>query len=179
MLDLNGELDSRGTIQLDKTLKELVQARHYWVVLDISAIRFLGNQTLSVLLSHLKECRAGGGDIKILSPQRNVLHYLKSNPMFELFEMYSSRTEAIASFPAGPPPVNVDSSATPSPPAKPPSPPENPEAIETRFATGEILYGNSCMLVTLIKSLEQKGILTSEEASSLIHTDIHAKGEME
>ncbi|HOJ61286.1 MAG TPA: STAS domain-containing protein [bacterium] len=178
VLSLMGEIDSRGNQQLDKTLAEAADKGHYKIILDLSSIRFLGNQTLSLLLSHLKEFRGNRGDIKFLNPQRGLLQYLKQNRVIELFSIFSTRSEALAAFTAAP------GSETPAPSAEErfaalgTSPAglrtESPSAaaldknLKSRFETGEILYANSCMLATLIKSLEAKGILTAEEASELL-----------
>jgi len=64
VLSLLGELDSRGHQHLDKALKDAIDGRVFKVVLDLSSIRFMGQQTLSLLISHMKELRANGGDIR-------------------------------------------------------------------------------------------------------------------
>jgi anti-anti-sigma factor len=177
VITVAGEFDGRGNLQLDKSLKELAHSGNYKIVMDISAIRFMGNQTISILLSNLKEFRAGGGNIKVLNPQRPVLQYLKSNRMFELFEIYASRTEAVNSFQETSPARKNASPSTTSPEQtrplekSPAKSDDKEESLESRFATGEILYVNSCMLATLIKTLEQKGIISSEEALQLMNTD--------
>jgi len=182
ILSLGGEVDSRGNQQLDKTLQEAVQQGRFQVILDLSSLRFLGNQTISLLLSHLKEFRGNRGDIKLLIPQRGLMQYLKQNRVIELFSIFSTRAEAVAAFALG-------AAAGPPLPTRDPAPlrlpvlpgasafPENREnavsepALKSRFETGEILYANSCMLATLIKSLEAKGILTAEEAGELLDYD--------
>ncbi len=180
VLTLTGELDSRGNQLLDKELKELTREGRYKIILDIAAIRFLGSQTLSLLLANLKEVRAGGGNIKILNAQRAVLQYLKSNRIIELFEFFVSRAEAINSYlktertssestSSRQPPLNASNivektaSETITPTIQP------SEDAANRFETGEILYANSCMLATLIKLLETKGVLTAAEASELMN----------
>ncbi|MFB3786451.1 MAG: STAS domain-containing protein [bacterium] len=183
ILSLQGEVDSRGNQQLDKVLLEAVQQGRFKIILDLSSVRFLGNQTISLLLSHLKEFRSNRGDIKLLSPQRGLLQYLKQNRVIELFTIFSTRSEALAAFVQG-------AAAEPSPPVRDAAAPSRPgvlsgelsfpdsreadapdPALKSRFETGEILYANSCMLATLIKSLEAKGILTAEEAGELLDYD--------
>jgi len=175
VLTLTGELDSRGNQLLDKTLKDVGQNGIFKVVLDISALRFMGNQTVSLLLSNLKDIRAGGGNIKLLNPQRTVHQYLKQNRMIELFEIHSSRAEAVRSFeesvPRNKSPERSGSTAHPAQggeTAMTPSLDTSEADIGSRFQTGEILYANSCMLATLIKRLEAKGMLTAEEAGELM-----------
>ena len=180
VLVLTGELDTRGNLVLDKVLKDLAQTGSYKAVLDLTAIRFMGNQTISILLSNLKEYRAGKGNIKMLNPQRTVFQYLKSHPMYELFQIYSSKTEAVMSFAKDIPPGKVTVEIKSQTVDKEPAALPKEENLESKFATGEILFANSCMLATLIKTLEQKGILTSQEVFELLNPEqIPLKGELE
>ncbi len=224
VLSMSGDMDSRSNMQLDKNLKALCQSGIYKVVLDVSMLRFIGNQTISVLISNLKEMRAAGGNIKFLNPQRKVVEYLKQNRIFEIFEIFSSRAEAVKSYddvitkepdkkpdatastqaqpdasqpsaaaPARPSATEhaayiVNNKKTEKPVAVPQSyePAEEPSAAEkprpisasearevkNRFETDEVIYANSCMLVTLIKILENKGVLEAEEAAGLLDHDL-------
>lgn len=185
VLSLVGELDSRGHQQLDKTLKDLIEGRIYKLVLDLSVIRFMGQKTIGLLISHMKELRANGGDIRFLNPQRALMQYLKQNRVIELFQVFSTRAEALDSYkvnpafsPSSSPKAGTAESFSPQPAA---SPSQNrshapgatdsidtDSSLKTRFETGEILYANSCMLATLIKMLEAKGMLSSEEAGDLM-----------
>ena len=126
------------------------------------------------------------------------LQYLKKNRLFELFEIYSARAEAVQSYtPAQP--------KTPPPPAPSPekekteasspvihdvtderSDPKTPSTKDSiallgeQFKTGEILYANSCILAALIKVLESKDLLTANEASELMEYErLSTKGASE
>lgn len=179
LLTLVGEVDSRGHQQLDKALKDIIEERIFKIVLDLTLIRFMGQQTISLLISHMKELRANGGDVRFLNPQRALMQYLKQNRVIELFQVYSTRAEAIDSFAktshaaesspvkeanalAGDISISKPMDATVSGAG------EIAPSLKSRFETGEILYANSCMLATLIKMLEIKGMLSPEEASDLM-----------
>lgn len=211
VININGELDSRGNQLLDKTLKDLGSNGNYKIVIDLSTIRFVGSQTISLLVSNLKEIRAGGGNIKFLNPQRAVMQYLKSNRIIELFECYSSKNEAVLSYDSGgkqdgqaAPPRNAPATrpqsnaktapkpaaSTTAKPAQPapkprqdppkaaPPPAINPNSaisnvseLGENLQAGEVLYANSCILATIVKLLEQKGVLSSKEAEDLLSYD--------
>lgn len=203
VISINGELDSRGNQLLDKTLKDLGANGSYKIVIDLSTIRFVGSQTISLLVSNLKEIRAGGGNIKFLSPQRAVMQYLKSNRIIELFECYSSKNEAVLSYGSGnkqdkpAAPQRGASAAKPQPSAHAapkhtqPAPKTRPEpqqaapppAVNPNSAisnvselgenlqAGEVLYANSCILATIVKLLEKKGVLSAKEAEDLLSYD--------
>jgi anti-anti-sigma factor len=172
VLNLIGELDSRGNQQLDKSLTELVRTKIFKVILDLTSIRFMGHQSISIIISHLKEFKANSGNIVFLNPQRMVLQHFKSNRIPEIIEIYSTRSEALKAL--GDTSGRQETGSTiPDSPAKKPaalSEQSNEEItqLRSRFETGEFLYANSCMLATLIKTLETKGILTSEEARELM-----------
>ena len=181
VLSLVGELDSRGHQQLDKTLRDLIDGNIFKVVLDLAVIRFMGQKTISLLISHMKELRANGGDVRFLNPQRALMQYLKQNRVIELFQVFSTRAEALESYknptsvqpasPAGSSNANVSAPSSDSSKqsgADTKSSAEVDPTMKSRFETGEILYANSCMLATLIKMLESKGMLTSEEAGDLM-----------
>ncbi len=184
VLSLVGEMDSRGHQQLDKTLKDLIEGHVYKLVLDLSVIRFMGQKTISLLISHMKELRANGGDIRFLNPQRALMQYLKQNRVIELFQVFSTRAEALDSYKVNPALSSSSSKAVAaeSSPGQSSAPPsqnrshapsgadtiDTDSSLKTRFETGEILYANSCMLATLIKMLEAKGMLSTEEAGDLM-----------
>ncbi len=197
IININGELDSRGNQMLDKTLKDLAAAGHYKVIIDLSSIRFVGSQTVSLLVSNLKEIRAGGGNIKFLNPQRAVMQYLKSNRIIELFQCYSTKNDAVLSYESsggkqsvqpGPAssakpaqrhstasPAKTNPAPRPEPKPAPPPPPKEGKSgisptlqLSENLQAGEILYANSCILASLVKSLEKKGILSSKEAADLL-----------
>lgn len=214
VININGELDSRGNQLLDKTLKDLGSNGNYKIVIDLSTIRFVGSQTISLLVSNLKEIRAGGGNIKFLNPQRAVMQYLKSNRIIELFECYSSKNEAVLSYDSGTkqeeqaapprsapatrpqsaaqtaPKPAASTTAKPAQPAQPapkprqdppkaaPPPAINPNSaisnvseLGENLQAGEVLYANSCILATIVKLLEKKGVLSSKEAEDLLSYD--------
>jgi len=177
VLSLLGELDSRGHQHLDKALKDAIEGKIFKVVLDLSSIRFMGQQTLSLLISHMKELRANGGDIRFLNPQRSLMQYLKQNRVIELFQVYSTRSEALDSFRSANPAESTaakDSAVSGGETAVKQTNDSTAgsfdisPSVKSRFETGEVLYANSCMLATLIKMLETKGMLSPEEAGDLM-----------
>ncbi|MEW6236300.1 MAG: STAS domain-containing protein [Candidatus Omnitrophota bacterium] len=177
ILNLIGELDSRGNQHLDQAIKDSIARGHFKIVLDVQSIRFIGSQTISMLISNLKEIRAAGGNIKIIKPQRAVLQYLKQNRIVEIFDIYSSKAEAVQAFETGKSaaPAGAAANAESQSAAGDASESEDSSTpladinlLKARFETGEILYANSCMLATMIKILEKKGVLTSTEAGELM-----------
>ncbi len=195
VLTLVGELDSRGNQGLDKAIKGLASRNLFKIILDVQSIRFIGSQTVSLLISNLKEIRAGGGDIKMIKPQRAVLQYLKQNRIFEIFDIFASKAEAVHAFEkAAPKEIPEEKSLATN--AEPTSIPLSPvkektdeklesgavtaEELKSKFETGEILYANSCMIATMIQMLESKGILSSEEARELMDAEkLSMKGAVE
>ena len=180
---LTGELDSRGHHLLDNAFKDLISQQCFNVILDLTSIRFFGNQTVSLLLSHMKDQRANQGDIKFLNPHRMLLSHLKKNRITELFKIFSTKAEAINSFTTDPPPApsspppstqsaaarsqeNAAVSPVMSEPVQANADPN--ESIQSQFDSGAILFANSCMLAALIKVLEAKHLITTEEASDLM-----------
>jgi len=181
ILNLVGELDSRGNQHLDQAIKDSISKGRFKIVLDVQSIRFIGSQTISMLISNLKEIRAAGGNIKIIKPQRAVLQYLKQNRIVEIFDIYSSKAEAVQAFEMGKSPASAGTTTNADNVSAADSASGNSESeeagsaaladvsqLKSKFETGEILYANSCMLATMIKMLEKKGVLTSTEAGELM-----------
>lgn len=174
ILTLSGDIDSRSNQHVDQAIREVTSAGIYKVVMDVAGMRFMGNQLISKLVSNLKELRAGGGDIKLVNPQRAVAQYLKQNRLFEIFDIFSSRIEAVRSFAS---PEDADSKANAEPVIQSSDktgstvtamPSATAQLNKNHFETGEVLYANSCMLATLIRMLESKNIISPEEANELI-----------
>ncbi|MBI1388094.1 MAG: STAS domain-containing protein [bacterium] len=192
VITITGDFDSRSNQHLDKTLKTLSISGVCKIVLDVSSLRFIGNQTVSVLISNLKELRAAGGNIKILNPQRQVIDYLKQNRIFEIFEIFPSRAEAVNSYKTGKGALSAEEldktaparageapsfSEAPSPRPSaaarfastgPQPPAQDATSARAKFETDEVLYANSCMLTALVKLLEKKKVITAGEARELL-----------
>lgn len=179
-----GEFDSRSNTQIDTAIKDLSYTGSNFIVIDLAMVRFMGIQTLNVIISNLKEVRAGGGDIRFLNPHKRVVDYLKQNRLFEIFQIFTTRREAVESF--GPPEekksardrvqvdkdasVISDESSSASGSSSGAGAAASPES-QVDFESGSVLFANSCMIASTIHLLKNKGVLTEEEADTLLGYD--------
>lgn len=115
-----------------------------------------------------------------------MIDYLKQNRLFEIFKIFTSRREAVDSFltgdPSGPKAVPIVE-PEPESPRKTLLNNSQPQAASDSkdhaaqqenhadFESGSMLFANSCMLASMIHLLQKKGVITEDEAETLLGYD--------
>ncbi|NLH98309.1 MAG: STAS domain-containing protein [Chthonomonadales bacterium] len=79
-----------------KRAMEPVLADAREAILDLAAVRFMDSSGLGALLSCLRRLTAGGGSLKLCSLQKPVRSVMEMVRMHRVFDIYDTRSDALA-----------------------------------------------------------------------------------
>jgi anti-sigma B factor antagonist len=91
------ELDASNTGELKQDIGPVLEANKK-LVIDLSRLHFVDSSGLGVLLSCLRQIRAGGGDLKLSGMQKQVRAVFELVRMHRIFDIYATREEAVRAF---------------------------------------------------------------------------------
>lgn len=97
---LEGFLDAHTAPQFEEALQARVAEGERRIVVDCSALTYISSAGLGVFMSFIEEVRDGGGDIRIAGLIPKVRQVFDILGFSEIFQIFESTSEAIASFAA-------------------------------------------------------------------------------
>ncbi len=99
LLDLRGRLIlGKETETLRDKLKQLVEAGHARIVLNLAEVDYIDSVGLSTLIASYTTARKQSGDIKLLHLTKRVHDLLQVTRLVTVFEIYDDLEEARRSF---------------------------------------------------------------------------------
>lgn len=96
VLAVHGDADMSVADVLTERLTEVIDQGPSIVVLDLSEATFLDSVVLGVLLHALRRLETSGGHLRIVAPQTEIRRIFELTLLDRLFELDSSREEALA-----------------------------------------------------------------------------------
>ena len=97
VLVLSGRLDAHTAPQVRNTLGTLLDQGHTRVLVDMAQVDFVDSTGLSVLVSGMKHCRQGGGDLILAQLGRSVRLIFELTRLDEAITIYPDEATALAS----------------------------------------------------------------------------------
>ena len=98
---IDGEMDNTVVSELHAVMDELVASGVQNYVIDLSRVTFMDSSGLAALASLYRRIRIGNGDVRLCNPPADVRRIMELTRFDRVFEIYTRREDAIASF--GPP----------------------------------------------------------------------------
>jgi anti-sigma B factor antagonist len=95
---LNGRLDAYNSNLVEGKFSEIIDSGKVQIVADLSGVDYISSSGLRVMLSSLKKLNKMGGTLKLSCLQHYVLEVFEIAGFTQLFQIYDSDKEAIASF---------------------------------------------------------------------------------
>ena len=93
------ELDASNAGELKRDVGPVLEANSQ-LVIDLSRLRFVDSSGLGAILSCLRQVSAKGGDLKLCGMSKQVRATFELVRMHRIFEIFSSREEAVRAFDA-------------------------------------------------------------------------------
>jgi anti-sigma B factor antagonist len=104
VVDLRGRITlGEETEALRGRVKQLVEAGHTRIILNLEGVDYIDSVGLSTLVSSYTSARKQGGDVKLLHLTKRVHDLLQITRLSTVFEIYDSLEEAQRSFGEPPP----------------------------------------------------------------------------
>lgn len=91
-------VDALTAADLTRTISDQIAGGHINMVVDLGGVEFMSSAGLRTLLGAVKESRSAGGDLRIVSTNPGVDKVLKMSGFHNIAKVFTSATEAVASF---------------------------------------------------------------------------------
>jgi len=98
VLKISGDLDTSTSKLLKEVLTELIEERHYNIVVDMRKVVQINYMGVGTLLERLRQVRKQSGDLKLARLNRITRKALSMVGASKVFETYDTEEGAIASF---------------------------------------------------------------------------------
>jgi anti-sigma B factor antagonist len=97
-----GEVDVYSAPALGDRIDALLADGRRWVVIDLDRVDFIDSTGIGVLVAGLNRLRSVGGRLDLAGPSNRVVKLLRITNLDEVFSLYASVEEAVASTDDGP-----------------------------------------------------------------------------
>ena len=101
VVDLAGNLDSRGAGDIGDQLVEIAQASAKQVLLNLAKVEFVSSAGLRIILRAAKLLQNRDGELKICSAVEGVREVMETSGFDSLLKLYNTEKEAFAAFAPG------------------------------------------------------------------------------
>jgi len=100
MVDLRGRITlGPETEAVRSRLKQLIDAGHRHLILNLGEVTYIDSAGLSTLISGYTSARNAGGNLKLLHLPRGIHQLLQITRLSTVFEIYEDLATAVKSFP--------------------------------------------------------------------------------
>jgi anti-sigma B factor antagonist len=108
VIALTGEIDLYTAPEFKQQLLDIVGQGAKAVVVDLTDTTFIDSTTLGVLVGGVKRLRPNGGQLSIVSSDRNITKIFEITGLNRVFPLHATRAEALES-------VGVDAASSRQP----------------------------------------------------------------
>jgi anti-sigma B factor antagonist len=97
VIALTGEIDLYTAPEFKQQLLDIVGQGAKNVVVDLTETTFIDSTTLGVLVGGVKRLRPAGGQLSIVSSDRNITKIFEITGLNRVFPLHATRAEALES----------------------------------------------------------------------------------
>lgn len=98
VMRVKGRVDSDTAPELDEALTRLLNDKKNKIVLNLEGVEYLSSAGLRAMVKALKDAQNLSGDVHLASVSEPIEVILRTVGMMQMFKMYPSDQEAMASF---------------------------------------------------------------------------------
>ncbi len=95
---VDGVIDTLTASELEEVIDSLLKRERYNLVVDLAGVDYISSAGWGIFISHIKEVRASGGDIKLANMISNVYEIYELLEFDNVLAAYSSVDEARDAF---------------------------------------------------------------------------------
>ena len=99
---VDGVIDTITASELEKVIDSLINRQRFRILIDLAGVEYISSAGWGIFISHIKESRAAGGDIKLVNMIDNVYEIYELLEFENVLKSYSSIDEARRDFGASP-----------------------------------------------------------------------------
>ncbi|HDT14973.1 MAG TPA: anti-sigma factor antagonist [Firmicutes bacterium] len=98
IIQCKGFIDTTTSEILEKALTQLLAAKKYKVIIDLSEIDYISSAGWGIFISEIKNIRKNRGDLKLVSMRPEVLEIFELLDFTNILENYKDIDEAVKKF---------------------------------------------------------------------------------
>ena len=100
LLEVNGQIDSHTSIQVEQALnEELLENQHYHIIVSFENVTYISSSGLKVLVTAWRKARDNNGDVLVTHLQPRILEVFEMIGFDMMFNIYSDTATALADNP--------------------------------------------------------------------------------
>ena len=98
IIDLSGDLDAHTSVQLERSIQELLDKKQHNLVINFSKLNYISSAGLGVFMAFIDDVRSKGGDIKFSNMPDKIFQVFDLLGFPMLYEIYNDEKEAVEKF---------------------------------------------------------------------------------
>ena len=98
IIAVNGSVDALTAPDLARASVDQIAEGHVYLVIDLTSAEFMGSAGLHILFDGVKETRAQGGDLRVVTTDPEMEKVLKMSGFHNVARVFSSESDALAHF---------------------------------------------------------------------------------
>ncbi len=98
LVSVSGRVDSNTAPAFEAALKNVIEGGQRNIALELSGVDFMSSAGLRGMVSSLKACKSGGGNLALAAVSDRVGEVLKLAGLLSLFSLHDDVTSAVGSF---------------------------------------------------------------------------------
>lgn len=98
VIKIAGRIDSHSVQRLRQQLVLNAAGQAKNIVLDLAGVDFIDSSGLAAIVHGMKQCRAGGGDLRLCKPPQAVRMVLELTRLDKALDIYPNEESALLSF---------------------------------------------------------------------------------
>jgi anti-sigma B factor antagonist len=98
VVTVSGRVDSNTAPAFEEALKNVIEGGQHNVILELTEVEFMSSAGLRGMVSSLKACKSGGGNLVIAAPSNRVVEVMQLAGLTSLFGVFDDVTSAVGSF---------------------------------------------------------------------------------
>ena len=98
VITLPARMDAAGISKIEGDFGAAVKNHGGKVLVDMSGVEFVASLALRLLLTHLKESKQQGGDLRLSGLQPQIAEVFRKSRFDSLFTIYPDRETAVAEY---------------------------------------------------------------------------------
>lgn len=97
---VDGVIDTLTAGELEEVIDSLLKRQRYRIVVDLAGVDYISSAGWGIFISHIKDVRANGGDIKLSGMVPDVYEIFQLLEFDNILAAFASVDEAARSYPA-------------------------------------------------------------------------------
>jgi anti-sigma B factor antagonist len=95
---VSGEVDALAAPDLARAIVDEIAEGHVYLVIDLTGVEFVSTAGLQILFDAVRETRAQGGDLQVVSINPEIDTVLKMSGFHNVARVFTSDADALTGF---------------------------------------------------------------------------------